>query len=113
MAQNVGGITLDTSVLDKITAEMKPKAAKIVNAYGLKVASEWAADVPVDTGNYRNSITSESGMTDDMTFTAQDGTDYGVFVELGTNKMAARPSLVPALENNTQPFQDAFAELFK
>ena len=113
MAQNVGGITLDTSVLDRITAQMRPNAAKIVNTYGLKVASEWAADVPVDTGNYRNSITSESQMTDELTFTAQDGTDYGVFVELGTSKMAARPSLVPALESNAQAFEQAFAELFK
>ena len=113
MAQRVGGITLDTSVLDRITAEMKPKAAQIVNTYGLAITSEAAQNAPVDTGNLRNTITSESQMTGELTFTAQDGTDYGIFQELGTSKMAAHPFLIPALEHWAQRFQDAFSELFK
>jgi len=113
MSQQIGGLTIDTSVLDRITAELAPKAGRIVNTYGLKIASDWAADVPVDTGTYRNSIPSESGMTGDLTFTAQDGVEYGVFVELGTSKMAARPSLTPAIEHNSKSFFDAFKELFE
>lgn len=31
-----------------------------------------------------------------------DGTDYGIFVELSTSKMAAQPFLVPAFEKQTQ-----------
>lgn len=112
MSTSVGGITIDTSVLDKITADLKPKAAEIVEAHGQKVASDWAAGVPVDTGAYRSSILSESKMTDELTFTASDGVEYGVFVELGTSKMAARPSLVPALERNRQGFYNAFKGLF-
>lgn len=31
-----------------------------------------------------------------------DGVEYGVFVELGTSRMAARPALVPAFEDHTR-----------
>ena len=113
MAQRVGGITLDTSVLDRITEQMKPKAAQIVNTYGLAIASEAAQNAPVDTGALRNSITSESGMTDELTYTVQDGVEYGIFQELGTSKMAAHPFMIPALEHWAQRFEQAFAELFK
>jgi hypothetical protein len=30
-----------------------------------------------------------------------DGVEYGVFVELGTSRMAARPALVPSFETHT------------
>ena len=113
MSQSVGGIVLDTAVLDRITAEMKPKAAKIVETYGLAVTGTAAQNAPVDTGALRNSITSESQMTGEMTFTVQDGVEYGQFVELGTSRMAAQPFLIPALEAWSQRFTDAFAELFK
>jgi HK97 gp10 family phage protein len=113
MAQNVGGIKLDTSVLDRITAQMRPNAAKIVETYGMAITGEAASNAPVDTGALRNSITSESQMTDELTFTVQDGVEYGQFVELGTSKMAAQPFLIPALEHWAQRFEQAFAELFK
>lgn len=113
MAQKVSGLKIDTRVLDRMVAEARPKASKIINTFGLKIASDWAANVPVDTGAFRSSILSESQMAGEMTFIAQDGVEYGVFVELGTSRMAARPSLVPAIENNRQAFFNAFKELFE
>jgi len=113
MATSVGGVTLDTSVLDRIIAQMRPKAARIVETHGLAIASEAAQLAPVDTGALRNSITSESQMTGELTFTVSDGVEYGVFQELGTYKMAAQPFLVPAVEHWSQKFLDAFMELFK
>ncbi len=112
-AMNVGGVYLDTSVLDRMTAEIRPKASETVNKYGLAITSQAAQGAPVDTGALRSSITSESKMTGDMTFTIQDGVEYGVFQELGTYKMAAQPFLIPALEAWAQRFLNAFAELFK
>jgi HK97 gp10 family phage protein len=113
MATSVGGITLDTAVLDRITAEMRPGAARIVEKYGWQIAGQAANNAPVDTGALRNSITSESGMTGELEFTVQDGVEYGIFQELGTHRMAAQPFLVPALEKWAQPFINAFKELFK
>ena len=104
---------LDTKILDRITDEMKPKARKIVNKYGLAIASSWAKDVNVDTSAFRNSILSESQMTDDLTFTASDGVDYGIWQELGTSRMAARPSLSTAFEMWRDKFLNEFEDLFK
>lgn len=113
MATSVGGITLDTAVLDRITEELKPGAARIVEKYGMAITGEAASNAPVDTGALKNSITSESHMTGEMTFTVKDGVSYGVFQELGTHKMAAHPFLVPAVESWSDRFISAFKELFK
>jgi len=107
------GAVLDTRVLDRITAQMRPRAREIVNTYGQLIAGDAAQMAPVDTGALKTSLVSESQMTDDLTFTVQDGVEYGVYQELGTSKMAAQPFLIPAIEKWKQRFQDAFAELFK
>jgi HK97 gp10 family phage protein len=113
MTTQVGSIKIDTSILDKMTAEMRPKAGQIVNTYGLSIAGEAAKNAPLDTGALRNSILSESGMTGDLSYTVQDGVEYGVFQELGTSRMSARPFLLPAVEAWRQRFENAFSELFK
>jgi HK97 gp10 family phage protein len=113
MPVNVGGVVIDTSVLDKMTEELKPRASDTVNTYGLLMAGDAAKGAPVDTSALRNSILSESAMSGEMTFTLQDGVEYGIFQELGTSKMAARPFLVPAFEKWADKFLKAFEELFK
>src|SRR5258706_11186897 len=107
------GAVLDPSILDRITANIRPGARRIVNTYGLAIASEAAQNAPIDTGALRSSILAESKMTDDMTFTVQDGVEYGVYQEFGTSRMAAHPFLIPAIESWAERFQQAFAELFK
>lgn len=130
---NVGGVTLDTKVLDKITVEMRPKASRIVAKYGFAMTGEAAKNAPVGTeestgikgyvgGALRNSITSESQMTDDLTFTLSDGVEYGLRIELGfvgtdslgrTYNQAAQPFAVPAVETWRDKFLAAFEDLFK
>lgn len=106
-------VYLDTALLDKITAEMQPKAAAVVNKYGLAMATEAAKAAPVDTSALRNSLLSESKMTDDLTYTISDGVEYGVWQEFGTSRIPAHPFLVPAVENWTARFLKAFEDLFK
>ena len=113
MSTNVGGIKIDTKVLDRMTAEMRPKAAGIIEEHGIGIASEAAQNAPVDTAALRNSILSESGMTGELQYTIQDGVEYGIFQELGTSKMAAQPFLVPAVERRRHAFVAAFKELFE
>lgn len=43
----------------------------------------------------------------------QDGVEYGIYLELGTSRMAARPFMVPAIERAARWFERRFAELFK
>ena len=111
--KKVGGVTIDTAKLDKITAEMKPGASKIVRLYGNLVVASAVKRAPVDTGALINSITANSALVEPLTYRVQDGVNYGIFQELGTSKMAARPFLVPALEEWRDKFLKAFSELFK
>ena len=67
----------------------------------------------MDPGALINSITANSELIEPLTYRVQDGVEYGVFQELGTSKMTARPFLFPAVEEYRQRFFDAFKELFK
>lgn len=110
---NVGNVYLDTSVLDRITAELRPKASAHIEKYGLAITANAAMLAPVDTGALRSSLTSESHMESELLFVLQDGVTYGIFQELGTSKMAAQPFVIPALENWRERFLNSFAELLK
>ena len=110
---SAGGITIDTSILDKMTAEMKPKARAIVNKYGVAIAGDAAKRSPKDTHALENSILAASQMISDMVYRIQDAVEYGIFQELGTYKMAAQPFIVPAVEAWREKFLKAFGELFK
>ena len=107
------GVVLDTRVLDKITAEMKPRAIRIVKAYGNMMLANAVKRAPVDTGALINSMTANSKMVEELTYRLQDGVEYGVFQELGTSKMSARPFMKPAIEEFKQKFFNAFKDLFK
>lgn len=107
------GAVLDTKVLDRITSELRPKARAIVENYGNIIMSSAVMLAPVDTGALINSITSESKMTGDLTYTVSDGVDYGVYQEFGTSKMPAHPFMRPAIEKWAAKFQAAFSGLFK
>jgi HK97 gp10 family phage protein len=123
-------MVLDTKILGRMTAEMRPEAEKIVEKYGLMVASTAAQNAPVDTGSLRNSILAQSRMarktnitlengnmtestTTELTFVVSDGVEYGVYQEFGTSKMGAWPFMTPAIEAWADRFMNAFSELFK
>lgn len=85
--------------------EFKWKAAQGTGAKGAiykrgsrtHTASAPGAPPAVDTGTYRNSIHSYPLSGD--TWGVSDGVGYGVMLEFGTRKMAARPSLQPAMDD--------------
>lgn len=106
-------VQLDTKELDRILQNLEPKANRLVNRRGQKVASDWASQVRVDTSAFRNSILSESRMASRLLFIAQDGVTYGIFNELGTYKMSAKPDLMNAITRNEKPFMESFKELFR
>lgn len=107
------GITLDTTLLDKLIEQAPKKASQIIETYGLKIASEAAQGAPVDTGALRNSILSESHKEEDLLFIVRDGVEYGAWVEFGTSRQAAQPFMVQAIENNREPLLNEFASIFK
>ena len=108
----VGGISLDTSLLDAMTSEIEEKASGLIEEVGKEVVKDIQNLAPVDTGALRDSYAEESAMTAKLTFTIRDGVPYGIFQELGTSRMAAQPHVVPAMEDAEEEITKAFKELF-
>lgn len=93
-------VTLDTSVLDRIVANIPGQKQTI----GMIVASEardWAVGfAPYKTGNLISSIKKMYPGGDVIAQILQDGgqADYGIYQEFGTYKMAAHPFMTPMSE---------------
>jgi HK97 gp10 family phage protein len=109
----VGGVSLDTSLLDAMSAEIEDKASLLIEDVGNEITSDVYRLAPEDTGELKDSYLRESGMTGKLTFTIRDGVPYGIFQELGTSKMAAQPHVIPAIEAGEAELVTAFTELFK
>ena len=61
--------------------------------------------VPVDTGLLRSSVrTEQSSKVGEHSGKVHYETDYALYVELGTRKMAAQPYLIPAVQNAKRAF---------
>lgn len=59
----------------------------------------------VRTGRLRNSLTHEV-VTDENAVYIGTNVEYAAFVEMGTQKMSARPYLRPAITNHTEEYKD-------
>lgn len=84
---------------------------KATLAGGYIVESRAKLNAPVDTGYHRGAIRAELKETS-RTRAAVDisfGSEYGIYLELGTSRMPARPHLRPALENNVPEITNAAA----
>jgi HK97 gp10 family phage protein len=106
---------VDVSGLVKIIDNLET-VPEVLETYAGLMAEKAAGDAPVDTGALRDSITYE--MIDDETARihdgpARDGKLYGIFLELGTSKMAAQPFFIPAIMSYINPFIAAIKGLFK
>lgn len=96
--------------LRKASAEVTVKASRAVRKAAFDIESGAKARVPVDTGNLKNSIgvsLSATGLSAEIGPTAH----YGIYVELGTRRMAPKPYLGPAVEAVEPAFIDAIEQL--
>ena len=107
----VARIRLDDTRLRQITAEIAPRAEKLVAETAYAVEGKAKENAPVDTGALRNSIGTEQKAQ--FTYWVQDGVEYGIFQELGTSRMAAHPFLTPAVESIRSAFEKRWTELFR
>jgi HK97 gp10 family phage protein len=87
--------------LGKATAATAAAAAIAVTKTAHDIETTAKALCPVDTGNLRNSISTDiHGLEAEVGPTAS----YGGYVELGTVKMAPRAYLGPALDRHAPEF---------
>ena len=115
MTAIVASIHLDTRELDRITKELRPRAQRILKAGATAVEEKAKAVIQAkhiwDTGALYNSITPRQ--VGEWTWWVEDANlDYGIFQELGTYKMRARPFMTPAVEWARPHFEESWKELF-
>ena len=108
----VDGIYLDTRVLDRIAAELEPKAVRIVKKTAIKIQQNAQSLAPIKTGALKNSIMAEE-KEGPLSWWVHDGVEYGAAQEFGTSRFAAQPFMTPAVEQERQQFEDDFKELFE
>ena len=113
---------LDTKMLDAIAAKLDMNTDKVLQSVAFQVEAEAKKRAPRDpqrppmdmtakvTGALKNSIHTErkkAGL-----YWVVDGVEYGIYQELGTSRMQARPFMVPAVEKVRQYLDDLFRKLF-
>jgi hypothetical protein len=84
---------------DALNAAAQEALAQIVLSFG-KSPSAPGSPPGVDTGTLRGSMRVEK--TGDLEYQVMDGVEYGVYLELGTARMAARPFVTPVIETMRQ-----------
>lgn len=100
---------LDTKALDKLRAELRPRARVLVHDTAFRIERDAKMLAPVDTGFLRTSIGAQ--MTGELSAVVSVGAEYGLYQELGTSKMPAQPFLTPAVEQNRADFEQGCKEL--
>lgn len=89
-------------------ARTRARISVVVRRTAFAVERDAKLLVPVDTGNLKNSITTNVGE-----FDAEIGptANYGHYVEEGTSRMAPQPYMGPSAERNAPKFEAAMAQV--
>lgn len=101
-------------IIEKHGTEMQRKA--IINASKFRGHYEGRGKnkhFVKPTGATKRSISVNSSKIDRFKYRVAPGTDYAVYVELGTRKMSAQPFIKPAFDNQKQEFKKDLERLVK
>ncbi|QAY69990.1 HK97-gp10 family putative phage morphogenesis protein [Xylanimonas protaetiae] len=112
MGFDVRGIRRMAADLRDVAEQAGPVVELVVRKTALDVERDAKTLAPVDTGNLRASISMDVEATD-STVSAEIGptASYGLFLEVGTSRMAPRPFMGPALDRNAPAFDAAMAQI--
>ena len=95
------------SHIGEVKAELRNRIPTILEALGIEAEGNAVEEITnlgaVDTGRLRGSIT--HAVDDDSAIIGTD-VEYGVYVEMGTYKMQARPFLRNAIENYVDDYKN-------
>lgn len=96
--------------LGKASGQATKLGQVLVRATAANVERAAKTNAPVDTGNLRNSITTQisgGGMTAEIGPAAA----YGIYVEMGTRRMRPQPYMLPALQSQQGAFEQAVSQI--
>lgn len=117
------GLSALQKILMANKGNLKPQLQKIIVKNGTQLVSKTQENMintyihvnPRTGKQYSNGDTRRNTRptyTDDnLTVTVAPGTDYFPYVELGTRKMAAEPTLKPAFDSQSEQFKDDVKKL--
>lgn len=86
------------------------RASQVVRKAALDTMADAKTLAPVDTGNLRNSITTDARQGD-LVAVVEATADYSAYVEFGTRRMRPQPFMRPAQDRNTPGFLEAISQL--
>ena len=86
------------------------RASQVVRKAALDTMADAKTLAPVDTGNLRNSITTDA-RPGDLRAVVEATASYSAYIEWGTSKMQPQPFMQPAQERNTPGFFEAVSQL--
>lgn len=107
----------------KILREFESAKEQILFEMGAYFTEKWDDQIVgkhvIDTGRFRNSI--DHAEDENATYIgtpigkegSKDDPPYPIYLELGTAKMAARPTLRPAITENTEGAQTLTEDILK
>ena len=92
-------------------ARALPKLVDALNKAGADTQADAKTLAPVDTGNLRATITRTpaSGVLPSTEVGAE--ANYGIFVEMGTSRMAPQPYLAPAADRHSEALVQAVQQI--
>lgn len=101
-------LSIDRKALDLIAGAARANLGKAVAKVARDIEGQAKAVVPVDTGFLKNSI--QARPLGPLLWEVTVGAHYGVYVEFGTVRMAARPYLGPAVERMQPIFNEVIIQ---
>jgi HK97 gp10 family phage protein len=116
MSKSVCTVSIVFNKLPQLKGQSKQKASQAVRKAAFDIEAGAKQRAPVNTGALKNSIeaTGEDGKAlaaGGLMAEIGPGVDYGIFVELGTHKQAAKPYLTPAAEAVKPSFLEAMKRI--
>lgn len=106
MRNNKFEIKIESNV-PKAKSELKSKLRKIFEMWGIFLTKEWVMRIKkeklIDTSRFMNGVTYTS---DAERTIVGNPVEYSSFLENGTSKMRARPTLKPAIMENREKLKN-------
>ena len=116
----MAGVTIDVSELNRLAVDLVDagprvgaRVATVVRVTALAIERDGKAFAPVDTGFLRSSIGHEfsgDGRSAEMEAIIGPTASYGIYLEVGTSRMAPHSFMGPALDRNTPAFVEGIGQ---
>lgn len=112
MAIENGQVRAFSAVLRNAPKAVRQRAQLVVRKTAKDIERDAKLKAPYRTGNLKNSISTGDlrtvGQSGDLSAEIGPTANYGLYLEMGTSRMAPQPFMGPAADRHEGPFAKAF-----